>query len=200
MHLNLITYPEFFEGEAEILNALLADFDFTLHIRKPGAEDLSCEQLLENINAAYYSRVIIHQSEKICINLGLKGVHFPSRERPEELKGYSGTSCHSIEELEMLDGKYDYLYISPVYPSISKKAYSGNLDFGKLECFLQNRPKSKIYALGGIDVSRLQQLDTMGFDGLAILGAVWSEIPEKKKNCYGLFKKIITCLKTDPIV
>ncbi len=197
---NLITYPEFFSGEAEALNGLLERFDFTLHIRKPKADTFFYEKLLSQVQSVYYDRIIIHQSESICKKLDLKGVHYPASKRPAIINSYSGTSCHSIKELEMLDGRYDYLYISPVFPSISKNGYSGDLDFEKLGCFLKNPHKSKVFALGGIDSARLQQLENFGFDGVAVLGAVWSDLSIKEKSFNELFKKITTCLRTDPIV
>ena len=44
----------------------------------------------------------------------------------------------------------------------------------KLKTFLNIERKIKIFALSGIDESRIEECKELGFDGVALLGAIWN--------------------------
>ncbi|MDD6809054.1 MAG: thiamine phosphate synthase, partial [Bacteroidales bacterium] len=57
---------------------------------------------------------------------------FPDMSHSGPTAAYSGptaamlsVSCHSLEELSAHKAKFDYLFLSPIFDSISKKGYSG---------------------------------------------------------------------------
>ncbi len=76
-------------------------------------------------------------------------------------------SLHSVEEIAGV--KEDYVFLSPVFPSISKPGYGGSLNLEELKVVV-NR---KVIALGGITEERLPIVERIGFGGAAMLGAVW---------------------------
>jgi thiamine-phosphate pyrophosphorylase len=64
------------------------------------------------------------------------------------------------------------VFISPIYPSISKKGYSSSINWVK-EIRLRTNFNTTLVALGGITPYRIKELKTMGFDDYALLGTIW---------------------------
>ena len=62
MKLIVITRPDFFEGEAEAINLLLANGLERLHLRKPHAKIGEIEALLQQLPAVYHDRISLHSS------------------------------------------------------------------------------------------------------------------------------------------
>ena len=84
------------------------------------------------------------------------------------------SSFHSMENLRQADGIFDYVFLSPVFDSISKPGYVSS-------CVLQVEYKlktTKVIALGGIQANNISEAKKLGFDGVAALGAIWQD-PEK---------------------
>ena len=67
----------------------------------------------------------------------------------------------------------DYVFLSPVFDSISKTGYAAAFPDGaelsdRLIC-----SRYPVYALGGVTRERLEEVHALGFAGAALLGAVW---------------------------
>ena len=96
--------------------------------------------------------------------------------------GYSySTSVHSLEAYNALPVHFSYAFLGPVFDSISKPGYEAvSFDFSKKE-----ELPVKLVGLGGIGAGNVKQVLEMGFDGAALLGAIWnSEDPiTELKNC-----------------
>lgn len=182
----LISYPEFFKGETDIVSSLLDQFDFTYHLRKPDASYDELESFLAEIPDYLHEKIVVSNSIEILERFKVKGIHFSTlnRENGNYLAGncYRGTSCHSIDEIRKLDDSYDYVYLSPVFPSISKKGYKGNLNMEEIKKFFNESRKKQVYALGGIAAENMEQIREFGFDGLAVLGAVWTNDPHQNQD------------------
>ena len=83
-------------------------------------------------------------------------------------------SCHSLEELSAHKAKFDYLFLSPIFDSISKKGYSGRFTREQLlEARDNGLIDKKIIALGGITAGNIPIIRDLGFGGVAVLGSVW---------------------------
>ena len=83
-------------------------------------------------------------------------------------------SCHSLEELSAYKAKFDYLFLSPIFDSISKKGYSGRFTREQLLAARDNGLiDKKIIALGGITSGNIPIIRELGFGGVAVLGSVW---------------------------
>ena len=83
-------------------------------------------------------------------------------------------SCHSLEELSAHKAKFDYLFLSPIFDSISKKGYSGRFTREELlEARDNGLIDKKIIALGGITAGNIPIIRELGFGGVAVLGSVW---------------------------
>ncbi|MCL2413513.1 MAG: thiamine phosphate synthase [Bacteroidales bacterium] len=174
----IITQPFFFQGEKEQMeNHFLEDENLVLHLRKPDSAMADYENLLQSINPKYHSRIVLHEHYDLHEKYNIRGLHFSTSKR--ELRKdvahniSTSTSCHALDEIKSIENEFDYTFLSPIFPSISKQGYHGNLDMEKVKDFLQQKRKIKVIALGGIIPERLQQIDVCGFDGYAMLGAAW---------------------------
>ncbi len=123
---------------------------------------------------------MLHDFFELAEKYNVRGVHL-NRRNPV----YNGTkniktsqSCHSIPELKTAN-RHDYVFLSPVFNSISKAGYMASFS-GKelLEASGVGLINEKVIALGGIDTNTLPLLKPYKFGGVAVLGAIWSISPE----------------------
>ena len=180
MWLIVITSSEPVEQEAEKINALFEAGMEILHIRKPDFSKNEYINLLDKINPKYHHKIKIHEFFELTENYNLLGVHLNVRN-----PNYTGKkklniskSVHSIEELETID-EYDYVFLSPIFDSISKKGYLSNFDDETLtKASLSGKINPKVIALGGINQETLPLLKKYAFGGAAVLGNIWN-----KRHC-----------------
>lgn len=173
----VITTPDFFNEEAGILTKLFDEGLETLHIRKPQADKDSLEKLITGIPQKYHSDIVLHDCFQLATMYNLKGIHLNRRNKkiPKGFTGGISRSCHSIEEIKDITA-YNHVFLSPVFPSISKAGYDTCLSSKALQeaagaGFINN----KIIALGGISPVTIPLLKEIPFGGVAVLGSVWGE-------------------------
>lgn len=174
----VITLPRVMEGEAEALMEICKEPCAPIvHIRKPESSEAEVERLLNRLKASGcdMSRLTIHYNEPLARKYGLGGVHL----RGEELEKGAGAglrrslSTHSWKEVQQYAGRVDYLFISPLFDSISKPGYRSGLDPEETFSRLAHHA-GRVVALGGISSDTMTQVERLGFNGAAVLGAVWS--------------------------
>lgn len=181
MKLIVITQPGFFDGEAEAINALLDAGLEHLHIRKPGSTEAQVEALLQAIPERYRCRITLHEHFDLAVRYRLGGIHLNRRcpFPPTRYEGGISRSCHSIGELDQWRGVCRYLFLSPVFDSISKAGYRSAFPLETLRTAAQRGTiDGKVIALGGVSADNLQMLRDMGFGGAAVLGDVWAHLGE----------------------
>jgi thiamine-phosphate pyrophosphorylase len=89
-------------------------------------------------------------------------------------------SFHGWEEIRETENQFDYLFISPVFDSISKKGYEACIDLEQAIGVKKQLGFTKIVGLGGVAANNLASLEDYGLDGAALLGTIWqSANPEK---------------------
>ena len=176
MKLIVISKPDLFSGEAEALNALLHNGLERLHLRKPKAKREELEALIRCIPKAYRKRVVLHDYHDLAIKYDLGGVHLNQRNPlpPEGYDGILSCSCHSLEEVKYCKTKYSYVFLSPIYDSISKTGYHSPFNLNDLHA-AKDLIDHQVIALGGINESRVEELQNLGFGGVAILGDIWNK-------------------------
>lgn len=171
-----ITLPGFVPGEASFIARLLDDKFDRVHIRKPGANGLAVAQLIESIPEAYRSRLVLHDCHALAAQYHLGGIHLNHR-NPAPLEGFRGSvsrSCHSLGEVVAWKPRCDYVFLSPIYDSISKQGYASA--FSKQTLLKANAEgiiDQQVVALGGISYERLAEVKRLGFGGYAMLGEAW---------------------------
>ncbi len=177
MKLIILTTPYFFVEEHQILTALFDEGLDILHLRKPGTEPVYSERLLSLIPEGYRKQIVVHDHFYLKAEYNLKGIHLNSRNAapPEGYKGQMSCSCHSAEEVEAGKKNCDYVFLSPVFDSISKANYKAGFTPDQLRQLSRQRViDRKVMALGGVSADNAGQLKDYGFGGCVVLGALWS--------------------------
>lgn len=199
----VITTPDFFPGEAVLLEGLLEAGLEKLHLRKPGATDEELEGLLRQLSPGWYSRLVLHGNRELAEKYGIPQIHCQaatwrdgSRVAGKEI--VHSLSLHSWEEFGQLENEltdkkagkqeggyepgfdhgpgYDieYVWMSPLFDSISKPGYLACS--GLLQGLSADQPRRiKVIGLGGIDAETILPVIRYGWDGAAVLGWIWEE-------------------------
>ena len=162
-----ITRPDFYTGEAFIINKLLkegsADY---VHIRKPSADIKDVENLIALIDKRHHPKLKLHDCFNLIDKFDLGGCHLNSRNViPHPGAKSISKSIHSIKEIPLTE-EYDYFFISPVFDSISKNNYKSAFDIDILSRNVKGR---KAIALGGVTPDKITLLKEKGFYGAAML-------------------------------
>ncbi|MFT6850328.1 MAG: thiamine-phosphate pyrophosphorylase [Sphingobacteriales bacterium] len=175
--------PVLFPGEASIVNSLFEAGMEIFHLRKKDSSEEELSDFLNQINPENWSKIVIHGPQKgLTTNFS-------------ECKYHSliSKSVHSPQELEREFGAIDYVFLSPVYESISKLGYKRNWKVEDLKRVLPNfrklNPKAKLIALGGVNSENAFQTLDFGFDDIALLGALW-ENPSMALDSFLKIKKM----------
>ena len=182
MKLIVITYPTFFQGEVQCVDALFRNGLEYLHLRKPEADARAYETFLKQVEPQYYPRIVLHDHFELAEQYGLKGVHLNQRNPypPEKWEGHISRSCHCLEEVVAHKPQCDYLFLSPIFDSISKQGYGPSLSADMLrKAKEEGIIDDKVVALGGMSVERLPLVRSWGFGGVAFLGDVWNPFIEE---------------------
>jgi len=178
MKLIVITTETFFKSEAEAVNLLFENGLETLHLRKPFASKNETKSLLEQINTDFHAHIVLHSHYELTSSFDLKGIHLSKTRKDESVKMRKGTvsySCHSFEEV--LETRFcDYVFLSPVFDSISKTGYKQGFTFEQLK--QAKVIDEHVMALGGITPDNIRVAQTLGFGGVAVLGSLWGNFAE----------------------
>lgn len=182
MKLFVVTRPDFFEAEAELLTSMLNAGLQYVHIRKESNEIRKLHALLSDIPERYHSKIVYHG---LATDLGpfkIGGIHLKETKRRintneflikyrQELnsQGMSlSSSFHDIDEMTRSIEQLDYAFIGPLFDSLSKSAYRENSQLHKAipHC-------NKLIAIGGIEISKIAEVIKWNYSGIAVLGAIW---------------------------
>lgn len=198
MKLIVITTPDFFEGENRIIAALFEEGMEKLHLRKPQSTRKKMEALIKTIPHAWYSRIVLHDHFELAKDYQLAGIHLNSRNTviPEGFKGSISRSCHSLQEIQDYC-RFDYVFLSPVFQSISKEGYGSGFSSEVLKkAASAGVINQKVIALGGLSEKTIPAIAGLGFGGVAVLGALWGVKPKLSpvNLIINRYKEIQACL------
>lgn len=211
MRIIVISAPDFLPGEAEAVTALLEAGAWRVHVRKPAAGSDSIARLLEHIPAALYSRISLHDHHELAARFGVGGVHLNGR-NPSVPAGFGGLvsrSCHSMEELLEYGSVCDYMFLSPIFDSISKSGYASRFSLEEIRRRIvagsdvatarmdvmssdgncRSVDWGRVFALGGVCPDNIRLLEEAGFGGAAVLGYIWEPF-RLDHNCAALSERL----------
>lgn len=157
--------------EHAVLAQLFAAGLTSYHLRKPTWTRDQLEAWLRLLPAGFHSRIVLHSHHDLAAEFQAGGVHNAPTATPfAPLRSHA---VHSLVELRgLLDARARLLF-SPVFSSISKPGYGPAFDHEELRSVLVHPRRAEVIALGGVDASRIPACGELGFDGVAVLGAVW---------------------------
>jgi len=184
MHLIIISPPNDTINESQVVYRILKRSSTTFHLRKPNRQSGLLADYLQRIPADLHRRIVVHDHPHLIGRFDLKGVHFSERLRlrqPEAIRQIRrrfpecriSSAFHRIEDVPAHDGQFDTILLSPIFDSISKPGYRAAFAHADLRRFLR-RSGHSVVALGGVDADRIAVAADLGFSGVAVLGAVWS--------------------------
>ena len=163
------------------------------HVRKPHSSSSDLISWIERVPTEWRSRLVLHQHHELVTRYQLGGYHWrdevgrvipnppPQERRIQNNAPYlTSRSCHDLETLRASVGIYDSVFFGPVFASISKPGYGPQSSIGSDELiatFLCRRTsdqrRTTVLALGGITTETAPRAFDLGFDGVAVLGAIW---------------------------
>ena len=187
MYLIIITEPQFTDNEATIIAQLLHWGVDLVHLRKPESSAEELAKLIEAIPTAYHNRLVLHDHFDLAAHFTLHGLHLNRRNSvlPPNHKGTVSQSCHTLDEVKVCKTKCNYVFLSPVFNSISKLGYTSAFTPKALsEAKKQGLIDQNVLALGGITAANIDKTKYYGFGGVALLGDIWSRTADKNFEEY----------------
>jgi len=183
----VITNPIQPVNEIDTIHSLFENGLELLHIRKPDFSAAEMRSFLSEIKSDLRTQLVLHSHHHLASAFGINRIHFSESERKKTVmlfgkspfetyktKGFHlSTSVHNVEDFNALNNTFEYAFLSPVFPSISKENYSSKIDLFEA---IKNRTNfdTKLIALGGIESINIEQTLENGFDNVALLGTIWT--------------------------
>lgn len=177
MKIIAITSPEVIEADEYIIKVLIKQGIDIVHLRKPDSSIDECRNLLAKLTDKERGKIVVHDYPELYYEFSLMGIHINKNitSLPEGYSGVKTRSCHSLEEVQMYKDDYDYLFLSPIFDSISKKGYQSNFTDAKLrQASRIGVIDHKVIALGGVTFDKIPYLQSLNFGGVAMLGAIYN--------------------------
>jgi thiamine-phosphate pyrophosphorylase len=175
------------ENEPAIVTQLFENGLEIFHLRKPKISTSDMIKYIDSIPRAYHNRIVIHSHHRLARKFNLMGIHMTKSHKRKKFRTWYmlklvqmknpgiaiTTSFRSIANLYEEDSKYNYSYVflSPVFDSLTHKFQSG-FNPNSLRIALE-KTEYKVIARGGIDISCLEKVKELGFEGIALYSIIW---------------------------
>lgn len=177
MKIIAITSPKVTGDDERIIKGLVKRGIDVVHFRKPDSGIEECRSLLLKLTSGERSKIVVHDYPSLYEEFSLLGIHVNKNvtSLPEGYSGLKTRSCHSFEEVEMYKDDYDYLFLSPIFNSISKQGYMSSFsDAELLQASREGIIDGKVIALGGVTFDKIPYLKELNFGGVAMIGAIYN--------------------------
>lgn len=146
------------------------------HVRKPAWERDRVARWVRDVPEEFHPRLVLHSHHALAREFQLGGLHWRDGDAPPS-SASSLCSCavHDVAALRAASNRVDRILFSPMFPSFSKPGHApdGRVSVAELIAALALPRRAEVFALGGIDLTRLSACGDLGFDGVAVLGAIW---------------------------
>lgn len=177
MRIIAITSPKMGDEDLYLIQCLLKKGIDMIHLRKPEADIHECRKLLGELTKEQRANIIIHDYPELYEEFSLKGIHINKNvtNLPIGYNGFRTRSCHSFEEIKRYKNEYDYLFLSPIFDSISKMGYKSGFSKDELlKASTDGVIDEKVIALGGVTFEMIPYLKELNFGGVAMVGALYN--------------------------
>lgn len=174
----VLTPQQAVSKEHEIIRQLFEAGLKRFHIRKYWLNDTEMKQYLDAIDPAFHQYLVLHTHYHLAKTYGISRLHFREEDRlAEQYMDYKNeyslsTSVHDIAAFNQLDATWQYAFLSPMYPSISKQGY-GTAHMVLSTLSQKNNALCALIGLGGIHAGNLSEVIKSGAHGIALLGSIW---------------------------
>lgn len=193
MKIIVISSSETTDNEPEIVKQLFENGLDTFHLRKPKLSTKEMQQYISRIPKGFHSRIVIHSHHKLAGRFNLMGIHLTKTHKKRRLTTWLRlkllkmknpalivtTSFRSISHLFEEEGEYDYIFLSPVFDSLTHKFQSGFSQHSLRSAL--SKTKHKVIARGGVSIASIEAVSELGFEGMALYSTIWkSKDPVKQ--------------------
>jgi thiamine-phosphate pyrophosphorylase len=185
MKLILISSSDQRERETDMVTRMFELGVDCFHLRKPKYTTRELRNYIEALPEPFHNRIIIHSHHNLALDYNLKGIHLTRIHKKRKFRQWFimqrlrmkrktivvSTSFRKLANLYEEENKYSYVFLSPIYDSLSGKFQSGFNEFS-LKAAMEKTPH-KVIARGGMDVDRIEKVAQLGFYGIAFYSTIW---------------------------
>ena len=185
MKLILISPSKKQESEMGFLLNMFEQGLQTYHVRKKTFSTRELRNYLEAIPAKYHNRLVIHSHHELALKFKLKGIYVSRSHKKKRFKLWFwkkwlklrradleiSTTQRSIEDVLDYIPRYDYIFLAPVFDSLSGNFQSAFSDYNLIPTLKNSR--YKVMARGGVSIDTLQKAHELGFGGVAFYTSIW---------------------------
>lgn len=168
---------EVFREQERIINFIQSGYVDYFHIRKPSFSEQQMREYLAVFPKEVRQKLSLHDFHSLAFEMRIGGIHINKRNpilKEEYKKKRISVSCHSIEQVKEWKEKSNYVFLSPIFDSISKKDYKSAFSFDELKKYFNNKIlDNKVVALGGVTKDNIKELENIGFSYCALLSDLW---------------------------
>ena len=180
------------ENEIGLIELMFRKGMDKFHLRKPNYTTKDYETFLDRLHPKFRKHIIIHSRHNMAFRYKLKGINLGRNHKRTKLKTFwkvfkmklinkkliVTSEFDSLTQFNASRYPYDYVMLSPVYDSISKKGKRSKFNHSRLKKAFKTKRNYEVYAGGGITADRIAHCQELGFDGVAVMGSIWeSEDP-----------------------
>jgi len=198
MRLIVISQSKVFENEADIVTKFFEAGLETFHLRKPKLSTRELKKYIQKIPKQFHSRIVIHSHHSLAGKFKLKGIHLTKTHHKRNIKTklvikwlrllnsnlIVSTSYTKLISVFEEDNRYSYVFLSPIFDSLTGKYQSGFTDHSLIKAL--EKTTHNVIARGGVDVTCLPKAKELGFSGIALYSGLW-----EKENPLQEFQRII---------
>ena len=197
MKLILLSPSDKKENEIPFLVHMFEQGLQTYHIRKIKYSTRQLKDFIADIPEKYHNRIVIHTHHELALKFNLKGVYISRSHKKRKIRTWFrmlwfkirkrklklSLTFRSTENLSDYNPKYDYVFLSPVFDSLSGNFQAGFSNQNLRSALKQT--KYNVIARGGVSTENIQKAHELGFKGVAFYSSIW-----KSKNPLEEFKKV----------
>lgn len=137
------------------------------------------EAFLQQVPEAFWNRIVLEEQPDLVLSRNLAGFQMiPGDRIPPRWPKTAALSlkCHSYDEMRSTPKGCHYLFLSPIFPSVSKRDYVPQRTHREFQVIVERwraEGGCPVYGLGGITPQNAGHVRELGFDGMAFIGSVW---------------------------
>ena len=190
----VITPEVYAPNEIYWVNQLLKSGIDLLHIRKYNLQDQEVIKYVNSIEADYRDQLVLHSHGHLSNLLNINKIHIRESDRNNgvhlqfEKNKTLSTSVHDINAFNNLEPFWNYAFMSPMFPSISKAKY-GMRNTVRSQLAFRTNHAVKLIGLGGLKIENVNRIKKEIVDGFAFLGAIWNNPDPKAYLNHAKFNK-----------
>lgn len=181
-----------FRNEAKLVCSLFELGLERYHLRRPRWTSDRVQSWIKSIPKACRSRIVLHQFPELVEKFDLGGFHVQAGRSsfPECVPATKiSVQCREYADFEKLGARCS-VFLGPIFPRDDRdlttptrtpQEFTAILDYWR-----KHGGNNKIYAFGGISEQNIKICKKAGFDGVAVVGAVW----ESDKSPLDAFRQL----------